>query len=89
MSASFYMDVNPNLLCFLTMWKRSVSLLFDHVECDPCALTSSSRASNPTSYLKHLGRIYLKLRGSGEMAVAMSWDTPKMSGCRSYKSAKA
>jgi hypothetical protein len=82
MSASIYMDANPCLTCFLTMWKRSVSLLVDHLECDPYALTSSSRTSNPTSYpisyLTHLGRIYLELRSSEEMAVTMPWDTPKV-----------
>ena len=83
------MDLQPTLICYLGMGERSVSLLFDHLECDPYALTSSSRTSNPTSYLTHLGRIYLELGGSEEMAVAMPWDTPKMSGCRSFESAKA
>jgi hypothetical protein len=83
------MYANPNLIWFLRLWNHSVSLLFDHLECDPYALTLSSRTSNPTSYLAYLGRVYLELRGSEEMAVAMSWDTPKMSGCRNFESAKA
>ena len=64
MSQSLYMDVHSSLYWNLSMWKRSVSLPFDHLECDLYAITSSSRTSPPTSYLTHLGRVYLGLRGA-------------------------
>jgi hypothetical protein len=66
-----------------------VSPLFSHLEYELHRLTSSSGTSNPTPYLTHLDWVHLEPRSPEKMAVAMSQNTPKMSGCKRSKSEKA